>query len=144
MKSRRLARLVRLRKLVEQSHAADLQSRKSSLQEAEDDLLQTLSRLESVQEKPNNSTAMEMLWRSRFEEHLEDEADQRRGVIGLRRQVVNDGEEIVKAAWQRRRLIQHLQERALQRELEEAKSKRYREMDDMSLLRSSHDRDEGK
>ena len=144
MKSRRLARLVRLRRLVEQSHAADLQSRKHSLQEAEEDLMQTLIRLEEVQDKPSNSTAMEMLWRSRFEEHLEDEADQRRGVIGLRRQVVVDGEEIVKAAWQRRRLIQHLQERALQRELEEAKSKRYREMDDMSLLRGPHDKDEGK
>jgi len=136
MKSKRLARLVRLRKLVEQSHAADLQGKKNSLQAAEDDLAQTLSRLEQVQGDAGSGSVVEMLWRSSFEEHLGDVVEQRRDLVGLRQQVVAEGEEVVREAWQRRRLVQHLQERAEQREFEEAKSKDYREQDEMSLLRS--------
>lgn len=143
MKAKRLARLVRLRKLVEQSHAADLQGRKRSLQVAEDELSQTLVRIQEVQEKPSNSSAVEMLWRSSFEEHLEDEADEHRGLIDQRQQVVTEGEEIVRAAWQRRRLIEHLKDRAEQREFEEEKSKSYREMDEMSLLRGVRTSGEG-
>ena len=144
MKSRRLARLVRLRKLVEQSHAAELQSRKRSLEEAEEDLSQLLGRIEESQEKRASSSAAEMLWRSSFEEHLEEEAEEQRGEIGLREQVVAEGEEVVRQAWQRRRLMQHLQERAEQREFDEEKSKQYREMDDMSLMRAKHGDGEGK
>jgi len=144
MKSRRLARLVRLRRLVEQSHATELQSRKRSLAEAEDDLQRTLDQIEESQDMPVSSTAMEMLWRSSFEEHLEGEADVRRGVIGVREEVVTEGEEIVREAWQRRRLMQHLHERAEQREFEAEKSKQYRSMDDMNLMRRNRTRDEGK
>lgn len=144
MKSRRLARLVRLRKLVEQSHAAELQSRKRSLEEAEEDLSQLLGRIEESQEKRSSSSAAEMLWRSSFEERLEEEAEEQRGEIGTRAQVVAEGEEIVRQAWQRRRLMQHLQERAEQREFDEEKSKQYREMDDMSLMRAKHGDGEGK
>ncbi len=140
MKSKRLARLVRLRKLVEQSHAADLQGKKSSLQAAEDDLAETLSRIQEVQDQAGTSSAVEMLWRASFEQHLDGEADQRRDLIGLHKQVVAEGEEIVREAWQRRRLVQHLQERAEQREFEEEKSKNYREMDDMSLMRGNRER----
>jgi flagellar export protein FliJ len=143
MKAKRLARLVRLRKLVEQSHAADLQGRKSSLQAAEDELTQTLVRIQEVQDKPGNSSAVEMLWRSSFEEHLEDEADEHRELIGQRQQVVAESEEIVRAAWQRRRLIEHLQDRAEAREFEEEKSKSYREMDEMSLMRGVRKTGEG-
>ena len=144
MKSRRLARLVRLRKLVEQSHATELQSRKRSLEEAEEDLSQLLGRIEESQENRSSSSAAEMLWRSSFEERLEEEAEEQRGEIGTREQVVAEGEEIVRQAWQRRRLMQHLQERAEQREFDEEKSKQYREMDDMSLMRAKHGDGEGK
>jgi len=137
MKSKRLARLVRLRKLVEQSHAADLQGKKNSLQAAEDELAQTLSRLEEVQDEPGTGSVVEMLWRSSFGEHLKDVAEQRRDLVGVHKQVVAEGEEIVREAWQRRRLVQHLQERAEQREFEEEKSKDYREQDDMSLMRGN-------
>ena len=135
MKSKRLARLVRLRKLVEQSHAADLQGKKSLLQAAEDELAQTLSRIEGVQDETGTGSVVEMLWRSSFEEHLGDVADQNRDLVGLHKQVVAEGEEVVREAWQRRRLVQHLQERAEHREFEEEKSKGYREQDDMSLMR---------
>jgi len=145
MKSRRLARLVRLRRLVEQSHATDLQARKRSLEAAQVDLTRTLEQIEEVQDKPASSTVVEMLWRNSFEEHLEGEAEEQRGEVDVRELVVSEGEEIVKEAWQRRRLLQHLQERAEHREFEEAKSKSYREMDDMSLMRGHHDdRGEGK
>jgi len=144
MKSHRLARLVRLRRLMEQSHATELQHRKRSLEVAQDDLTRTLGQIEEIQDKPSSSTVVEMLWRSSFEEHLEGEAEEQRGEVGVRQLVVSEGEEIVKEAWQRRRLVQHLQERAEQREFEEAKSKSYREMDDMSLMRGHHDKGEGK
>ena len=144
MKSSRLARLVRLRRLVEQSHAADLQSKKRSLEVAEEDLSQTLERIEQSQDQRSSISASEMLWRASFEEHLESEAEEQRGEIGVRALVVAEGEQIVKEAWQRRRLVQHLQERAEQREFEEAKSKDYRSMDDMNLMRGQRDEREGK
>jgi hypothetical protein len=56
---------------------------------------------------------------------------------------VAEGEEVVREAWQRRRLVQHLQERAEHREFEEEKSKGYREQDDMSLMRRNRKIDRG-
>ncbi|MBJ94595.1 MAG: hypothetical protein CMP23_08985 [Rickettsiales bacterium] len=142
MKSKRLARLVRLRKLVEQSHAAELQGRKSELQAAEHALQQTITQLQELRDR-QASSATEMLWRASFEENLGREAEHRKGVIGLRRQVVAEGEQIVREAWQRRRLVQHLQERAEMRELEDEKTRNYRELDDMTLLRGSPSKEEG-
>ena len=143
MKSKRLARLVRLRKLVEQSHAADLQGKKNSLRGAEHDLDETLARIHAAQAKSGTGSVVEMMWRSSFQEHLGEEAEQRRDLIGLHQQVVAEGEVVVRQAWQERRLVQHLQERAEQRELEEEKSKNYRELDDMSLMRGNRKRGGG-
>ena len=140
MKSRRLGRLVRLKKLVEQVHAVELDQRRRSLNEAEDELDETLTRLDALGDRLVDPTAEELVRASHFEEHLSAQAELQRGTIVEREDHVSEGVGRVKAAWQDRRLLQHMEEMAREREAFEHQVRTWKGQDDNALASHSRSR----
>jgi len=131
--SKRLKRLVRLRELVEKTHVTELEDRKQSLDEAEHLLSMTYERMEALDEDHSATSADELIRIVRFQAHLEEQAAQQKDEISDREAAVLEGLEIVRRAWQDRRLLQHLQDHAVAREVEESQKQRWKAQDALAL-----------
>jgi len=133
MNSKRLQRLVRLRELVEKSHVTELEERRRSLDEAEQLLAVTYQRMDALDEDESATSADELMRIVRFQAHLEEQAAQQKGEIGDREAAVLEGLEIVRRAWQDRRLLEHMKDHAEARELADSQKKRWKAQDAMAL-----------
>ena len=114
MTSQRLARLVRLRKLVEQSTAAELAERQRLLDDAEGVLDATQKEMEQVDQlvEQGQPNAQELLVASRYQGHLQKKARQQQNVIADQRVKVDEGRDDVREAWRERRLMEGVHDRA--------------------------------
>ena len=114
MTSQRLARLVRLRKLVEQSAAAELAERQRSLDDAHDDLDATQREMEQVDQlvEEGQPSAQELMVASRYQGHLSKQARKQEDVLVDQRVRVDEGRDEVREAWRERRLMEGVHDRA--------------------------------
>tara|TARA_B100000029_G_scaffold493970_1_gene557095 strand:+ start:429 stop:872 length:444 start_codon:yes stop_codon:yes gene_type:complete len=133
VKSKRLKRLVRLRELVEKSHVTELEERRRSLDEAEHLLAVTYERMTALDEDETASSADELMRVARFQTHLEQQAAQQKDEISDREAAVMEGLEIVRRAWQDRRLLQHMQDNAEARETHDAQKRLWKEQDALAI-----------
>lgn len=119
MTSQRLARLVRLRKLVEQTAAAELAERQRGLDRAQDELEATERELEQIDELVEESepSAHDLVIANRYQGHLQKRARQQLGVLTNREVQVDEGRDDVREAWRERRLMEGVHERAAAEEL---------------------------
>ena len=114
MTSQRLARLVRLRKLVEQSAAAELAERQRTLDEARDELDATQREMEQVDHlvEEGQPSAQELVVASTYQGHLSKKARKQEDVIVDQRVRVDEGRDEVREAWRERRLMEGVHDRA--------------------------------
>jgi len=126
MRSRRLARLVRLKKLTEQARATELAEQRGELAVAEGALAATREAMQAADAAvPGVITGTELMALSEYQEALVLQAAQQRVVISEQEEAVRLREEAVRSAWIDRRSMQGVQERAVERErADEARKER--------------------
>ncbi len=124
MTSKRLARLVRLRKLVEQSAAAELSERQRELDEAQEELDSTWREMEQVDQlvEEGQPSAQELVVASRYQGHLQKRARHQQEVVTSSEQQVAEGRDDVREAWRERRLMEGVHERAAAEEQAQAET----------------------
>jgi flagellar export protein FliJ len=124
MTSERLARLVRIRKLVEQSRAQELADSQRSLDEAAGEADATRDELDQLDESVAvaNPTASELQAASRYQGHLQKRLQGQAQVVQERAAEVDAGRDEVREAWRERRLMEGVHERAAAEESAEAET----------------------
>ncbi len=132
MTSKRLARLVRLKRLMERSHLSELQRRRAELESAEQQLQDTKERLHSAPTGSRESVA-DLEQEARYREHLAEQADVQRDTVTDCSEEVNSGEVKVRGAWTERRLFEHIHGRAALREAEDMRRQDWRANDAVAL-----------
>ncbi len=136
MTSKRLARLVRLKKLAEEARATELAERRAALGVAEDDLARTRRAAETSDAAlAVGASGAEVMALASYQEDLARQMQDQRAEIARRTEVVRDGEDAVREAWSSRRSLQSAQERAEAREDDAARAQERRELDELALNR---------
>jgi flagellar export protein FliJ len=135
MTSRRLARIVRVKKLVEQTRSTELAESQTVLDRAADDLRQTHEELQALNEAQteNTPTADQLQAAAAYQGHLERHAVEALDQVVVAKQQVEEDREKVAEIWRERRLLEDFQERLVERERLEADSEARRVADDMAL-----------
>lgn len=135
MTSTRLHRLVRLRKLVEDVKARELDERRTALVRAEarlDETRQEIVGLDRLAARPSGSVH-ELLMVAGYQGHLEKQAASQTVVVSEREASVEEGRVVVRDAWQERRLMENLHLRAVETEAEETDRAERRTIDALAL-----------
>ncbi len=119
MTSRRLGRLVRLKKLMEQSRAADLAQEQAALGAAEADLQATHAQADALESalEGTEATADDLMMASAWQAELASRAESQREQIAQGAGRVEERTGEVQEAWKERRLMQGIHERAVSREV---------------------------
>lgn len=135
MTSNRLARIVRVKKLVEQARSTELAESQASLDDANDSLRRTHEELEALddQQTANSPTADQLQAAAVYQGHLERRAVEEQEEISHQTHRVEEDRERVKEVWQERRLLEGVQERLIERERQEAESADRRATDEIAL-----------
>jgi flagellar export protein FliJ len=135
MTSKRLGRLVRLKKLVEQSRAAELAEEQATLGQAEDALAQTRAEAAAadVALVRSDATADELAMASAWQNQLGKKAKKQSEAVAEAEVRVADHTEGVQLAWRERRLLEGVHERAVDREIADDESKERKRNDDIAL-----------
>lgn len=118
MTSRRIARLVRLKRLVEQSRAVELTQREQALQRARDALEATEKEMERQDDAAGKGepTAQELVLSARYQGLLRRQAQHQRSEVEQQSVHVELGRDDVRDAWRERRLMEGVHERAAEQE----------------------------
>ena len=124
MTSKRLARLVRLRKLVEQSAAAELAERQRELDEAQQELDATWREMDQVDQlvEEGQPSAHDLVVAQRYQGHLQKRARKQQSTVTSQEQVVSEGRDEVREAWRERRLMEGVHDRAAAEEQAQAET----------------------
>lgn len=139
MRSRRLARLVRLKKLTEQARATELAEQRGELAVAEGALAATHEAMQATDASvPGVVTGTELMALSEYQEALVLQAAQQRVVISEQEEAVRLREEAVRSAWIDRRSMQGVQERAVERERADEARKERMTMEELTLSLRGH------
>ncbi len=119
MTSRRLGRLVRLKKLMEQSRAADLAQEQAALGAAEADLRATHAEADALDTAlaGSEASADDLMMAAAWQAQLARKADSQRQQIAAVASRVEERTGEVQTAWKERRLMQGMHERAVSREV---------------------------
>ena len=135
MTSDRLARIVRVKKLMEQARSTELAESQASLDGAADSLRQTHEELYAldVQQTENRPTAAQLKAAAAYQGHLELRAVDELAEVAHQRQRVDEDRDRVREVWQERRLLEGVQDRLVQKEREELESAERRVVDEMAL-----------
>lgn len=135
MNPARLQRLVRLRKLVEDVEARELDVRRRALDAAEADLASTHRSLDEIDAVRNEvvRTPSDLVMVAAYEEHLVKVAVAQQQVITQRGEEVETQRTVVRDAWQARRLMEDVHGRAVTQETEERESGERRSLDATAL-----------
>lgn len=135
MTSKRLARLVRLKKLVERQKVADLVAEERRLSDAAAEVEATRGEIEALHERVETQdvSADEMLAASRWKGHLARKLQKRRGAVVEQAAQVDSVRDGVKEAWRERRLMEGMKERAASVEAEEAATGERKEYEAIAL-----------
>jgi flagellar export protein FliJ len=130
-----LQRLVRLRKLVEDVHLRELDERRVALHQAEsrlDGTRREIGFVDRLAARPT-ITAEELVLVNEYQVHLlRREITEKEGVV-LRTTEFEAGREVLREAWQERRLMENLHERARTVEAEERDQVERRNLDALAL-----------
>ena len=134
MTSKRLARLVRLKKLVEETKVTELADKRRSLDAAAHDLDCTDEEIERLHEsKLPEPTAQDLQVAARYQRHLAVRRDVQQKVVVERETEVERSREVVQDACRDRRLFEGLHERASTLEEEEHIAEERRELEAIGL-----------
>ena len=135
MSVKRLARLVRVRKLVEQSKSSELVERQTLLSDARKALDDTQEELCAVdfQQRLSSPTAEQLEMAAVYQGHLEQEAARQVDQVVERARSVEEGRNEVREVWRERRLMEEVHDRASEKERAEAESVDRRKQDDLAL-----------
>lgn len=135
MSLKRLARLVRVRKLVEQAKSAELAEHQSSLSAARQALDDTQEELCAVdfQQRLSAPTAEQLTMAAAYQGRLEKQAAEQIDDVVECARSVEAGRSAVREVWQERRLMEEVHDRASERERAEAESVDRRKQDDLAL-----------
>ena len=119
MTSQRLGRLVRLKKLVEQSRAAELAEEQATLGQAEGELRQTRAEAMAADHALARAdvTADQLAMASAWQDQLGQRAVQQEQVVDEASRRVAEQAEVVQVAWRERRLMEGVHGRAVDREV---------------------------
>jgi flagellar export protein FliJ len=135
MTSQRLGRLVRLKKLVEQSRAAELAEEQRTLGQAEEELERIRAEAESADRvlvrADVTATELAMAWA--WQDQLGRRAVEQAEVVAVAEERVAEVAVGVQEAWRDRRLLEGVHDRAVDRELAVETGKERKLNDDIAL-----------
>jgi len=133
--AKRLARLVRLKKLVERQKAADLATEQRRLADAEAKVVATENALEALSEVTEtvDVSADELLSADRWKGHLARKLQSEVGTVAERATEVDSVRAGVREAWRERRLMEGMHGRAATAEAEEADAGERKEYEAIAL-----------
>lgn len=119
MTSKRLGRLVRLKKLAEQAAAVELAEEKATLDQAEVALQQTRAEAAAADRAVGRSdvTADELAMASAWQNQLGQRAKEQRVTVAEAEERVAERAVDVQSAWRDRRLLEGVHGRAVEREV---------------------------
>ncbi|MCP4869512.1 MAG: hypothetical protein GY898_12430 [Proteobacteria bacterium] len=122
MTSKRLERLVRLKKLVERQKAADLVAEERRLSDATAQAEATQAEIDAVDEGTGTQdvSAEDMLAANRWRGHLARKLQKDQGAVVEQAAQVSNVRTDVQEAWRERRLMEGMKDRAVTAEAEEA------------------------
>ena len=135
MTSKRLGRLVRLKKLKEQVAAAELAEEQQTLGQAEDELQRLRAEAEAADfavVRPDVSPS-ELAMASAWQDQLGRRAAQQQGVVAVAEERVAERTGEVQEAWRDRRLLEGVHGRAVERETAADEGAERRRNDDIAL-----------
>ncbi len=137
MTSKRLGRLVRLKKLVEQARAAELADEQATLGQAETALEETQAEAAAVDRAvvKTDATAEELAMASAWQAQLGKRATAQRQAVADAEERVAEQAQVVQSAWRERRLMEGVHGRAVERETAAGMDKE-RKANDAIALRS--------
>jgi flagellar export protein FliJ len=135
MTSNRLARIVRVKKLVEQARSTELAQSQNVLDRAADSLRQTHEDLQALDDAQtaNTPTADQLQAAAAYQGHLERQEGEVRDEVVVATNQVEEDRDRVEEVWRERRLLEDFQDRLIERERLEADSAERRVADDMAL-----------
>ena len=136
MTSKRLARLVRLKKLAEQAQAVELEEQRRALDEAKGRLSAVHDAMDAAEGSLEaGSSAADLVQVAAYRDHLSEQAKQSRAEVAQKAASVRDQEGEVRSAWQDRRLLEGVHGRAVEREAVETNAKDHKAMEAIALSR---------
>ena len=133
MTSKRLARLVRLKKLAEQSKAAELAEEHRQLDEAVEAAEEKRSAIESLDDLDAEATAEDLVAAQRWQGPLSKQQRAAEAAVTSQEEVVADARDEVQTAWKERRLLEGVHERAAAGEQAEADSAERKSYESIAL-----------
>ena len=142
MTSRRLARLVRLKKLAEQSKAADLVEETRALDQAVEAAEETRAAIDSIDDLQEDASADELVAAQRWQGHLSQRLQNEQVAVSTSEVAVAEARDDVQTAWKERRLLEGVHERAAAGEQAEADSAERKSYESIALGIYSRGREE--
>ena len=135
MTSKKLARIVRVKKLMEQARSAELAERQAVLSSAAMNLRQTHEDLRSLDDAQTEvrPSAEQLQAAAAYQGHLERRAVEVQEEVVVAKQQVEEGRGLVEEVWRERRVLEDFQERLIERERAEMDTAERRIADDMAL-----------
>ena len=137
MTSKRLQRLVHLKRLVEQSRAAELRRKQQDLEDAQRaaqataDALRTLD--ETLDEDGGTATPEGLLLVHGYQQHLARTLQQQQEEAARTADGVEEEQGRVREAWQERRVMENVRDRAQEKESEAELSSERKTSDSLAL-----------
>ncbi len=135
MTSKRLSRLVRLKKLAERQKAADLAAEQRRLDDAKASADATRAEIDALQERKESTdvSPAELVAANRWQGHLARKLQREEDAVVEQAAEVDSTRDDVQAAWRERRLLEGMHERAADAEAAEAEAGERKEYEAIAL-----------